>query len=64
MLMFKSNALLLLYKSDLSELVYLTRLTMLSINISRKFPNLATLILLPFPADTLLMGLQTLKSVF
>lgn len=64
MLMFKSNTLLLLYKSDMRELVYLTRFTMLSINISRKFPNLCAPMLFTLAADTSFIGLQTLKSVF
>lgn len=62
--MFKSNALLLLYKSDMRELVYLTKFAMLSINISRKFPKLCAPMLFPLAADTYFIGLQTLKSVF
>lgn len=62
-LMFTSNFLkLLLYKSNLRDVVYLTRFVMLSMNISRKFPNLATLN--SFLSDTIFMELQILESVF
>lgn len=48
----------------LHELTYLTRFTMPSVNISRKFSNLSALVLFSLVPDNLFMGLQTLKRVF
>jgi len=64
MLMFTSDALLPLYRSYLREVAYLNGFITLGINTSRKLTSLSALMLFPFPADTLFMGLQTLKSVF
>lgn len=59
---FTSNGLLLLYKYDLRELTYLTRLTMPTTNMSRKSSNLSALVLFSLVHNNL--GLQTLKRVF